>query len=91
MKQNAVSLLMDGYEHLNPDSKRLLLESLGSITFDQEAARSLRHNAQFLHSIEGIQSANDNGIQKAAENIMWNLTIGTKEILTNTTNKFVFV
>lgn len=83
LKQNAVSVLIDGYEHLNPDSKRLLLESLGSITFDHEAARLLRHNTQFLHSIEGIQTANDNGIQKAAENIMWNLTKGTKEVLRN--------
>ena len=77
LRQNAVSLLIDGYEHLNHHSKRLLLESLGSITFDREAARILRHNTRFLHSIEDIQTSKDDGIHKAAEKIIWNLTKGT--------------
>lgn len=76
MQQNAVTLLIDGYEHLNHHAKRLLLESFGSITFDHEAARILRHNTRFLHSIETIQTSNDDGIHKAAEKIIWNLTKG---------------
>jgi len=73
LKQNALTLFFEGYERFNHHSKRLVLESLGSITFDQEAARLLRHNPDFMKSIENIQSTSDNGIKKAAEKILWNI------------------
>jgi hypothetical protein len=61
---------------MHHQSKRLLLESLGSITFDKEAARLLRHNAQFIELIQDIQTTTDDGLNKAAEKIIWNLIKG---------------
>ncbi|CAF2529791.1 unnamed protein product [Rotaria sp. Silwood2] len=73
LKQNALSLLIDNYQHLNDQSKRLLLDSLGSITFDKEAASRLRENTQFINSVEIMRKSSNDGIKKAAEKIIWNL------------------
>ena len=79
LKQNALQLFIDGYEHFNHRSKRLILEALGSITFDKEAARLLRHNTKFIDSVRDIQATADVGLKKAAERIIWNLINGIGE------------
>ena len=71
---------MNNIRHINRTSQRLLLESLGSLTFDEEAAKVLRENTQFLDSVKEIQSSTDNGIRKAAEKIIWNLINGKRKI-----------
>ncbi len=71
-----MSLLINGYQHFNNRSKRLLLESLGSITFDEEAARLLREDTKFINSMKDMQTTTDDGINKAAEKIIWNLIKG---------------
>ncbi|CAF0925458.1 unnamed protein product [Adineta steineri] len=73
LKQNALPLLVNSCQHFNDQSKRLVLESLGSISFDVEAARLLRDNKQFIKSMEDMQKTTDDGIRKAAEKIVWNL------------------
>ena len=76
LKQNALPLLVNNCQQFNDRSKRLVLESIGSITFDDEAARVLRENEQFIKSIEDMQKSRDDGIRKAAEKILWNLIKG---------------
>ncbi len=76
LKQNALSLLMKNFQHFNDRSQRLILESLGSITFDAEAARLLRGDTQFISSVNNIQKTTNDGIKKAAEKIIWNLIEG---------------
>jgi len=76
LKQNALLLLTNSCQYLSNNSKRLLLESLGSISFDKEAAQLLRENTPFIISIEDMQKTTDHGIQKAAENIIWNVIKG---------------
>lgn len=76
LNQNALPLLINNIQHLHGTSQRLMLESLGSMTFDEEAARLLRENTQFLDSVKAIQSTAENGIRKAAEKIIWNLAEG---------------
>ena len=76
LKQNALSFLFDSCQQFSNRSKRLLLESIGSVTFDHEAARVLRDNAPFIRSVEKIQESSDDGIRKAAEKILWNLVQG---------------
>ncbi len=76
INQNALVLLTNSCQYLSGDSERLLLESLGSISFDKEAAQLLRENTQFINSVEDIQKTTDQGMQKAAENIIWNIIKG---------------
>jgi len=76
LKQNALSLLINNCQHFNDRSQRLILESLGSITFDAEAARLLRGDTQFISSVNDIQKTTNDGIKKAAEKIIWNLIEG---------------
>lgn len=76
LKQNALSLLIDNYEHFNYRTKRLVLEFLLSITFVEEAASLLRENKRFVNSMEHIEHTTQNGIKKAAEKILWNLKKG---------------
>jgi hypothetical protein len=71
-------------------SKRLLLESLGSITFDKEAARLLRHNTQFIDSIKDMQTTTDDGLNKAAEEIIWNLIKGRRKKKVSREKKRIF-
>ncbi|CAF1053487.1 unnamed protein product [Rotaria sp. Silwood1] len=80
LKQNALSLLINNYQHFNDRLKRLLLESIGSITFDEEAAGRLRDNIQFINSIENMQKSSDDGIKKAAEKIIWNLFTESEKV-----------
>jgi hypothetical protein len=63
---------------MNNKSQRLILESLGSMTFDAEAAQLLRENTKFLRSVKDIQGTTDDGIRKAAEKIIWNLIQGRR-------------
>lgn len=81
MKQNALPFLISSCQQFNHRSKRLLLESLGSITFDAEAARVLRDDERFVQSMEEMQKTADNGIQKAAEKILWNLSNGMTKLM----------
>ncbi len=78
LKQNALPLLINNIQHINNKSQRLILESLGSMTFDAEAAGLLRKNTQFLSSIKDIQDTMNDGIRKAAEKIIWNLIKGRR-------------
>lgn len=89
LKQNALPLLMNNIQHMNHTSQRLLLESLGSLTFDEEAARVLRENSQFLDSVKDIQNSMDNGIRKAAEKIIWNLINGKERKCTSVDHSFL--
>jgi len=76
LKQNALPLLVSSCQHFSDRSKRLVLDTLGSITFDEEAARVLRDNTEFIKSIEDMQKTSDDGIKKAADKILWNLIKG---------------
>ena len=76
MKQNALSLLINNSQYFNDKSKRLILESLGSMAFDAEAARLLRENTQFISSVENMKETANDGIKKAADKIIWNLIKG---------------
>jgi len=76
LKQNALSLLMKNCQHFNDRTQRLILESLGSMTFDHEAARLLRKDKQFISSVTDLQETTNVGIKKAAEKIIWNLIKG---------------
>ncbi len=76
LKQNALSLLINNCRRFNDRSQRLILESLGSMTFDAEAARLLRKDKQFISSVTDMQETKNNGIKKAAEKIIWNLIKG---------------
>ena len=78
LKQNALHLLVNHCQKLNDRSKRLVLESLGSITFDEEAARVLRTDDEIIKSIEDMQKDKNDGIRKAAEKILWNLLKGNR-------------
>ncbi|CAF2017157.1 unnamed protein product [Rotaria magnacalcarata] len=73
LKQNALYLLIDNYQTFNDRSKRLVLESLVSVTFIEGAARLLGENKNFINSIQNMQKTATEGIQKAAEKILWNL------------------
>lgn len=68
--------MINNIQRINGTSQRLMLESLGSMTFDEEAARLLRGNTEFIDSVKTIQNTTDNGIKKAAEKIIWNLIGG---------------
>jgi len=87
LKQNALPLLVSSCQHFSDRSKRLVLDTLGSITFDEEAARVLRDNTEFIKSIEDMQKTSDDGIKKAADKILWNLIKG---ITTNEKQNFYF-
>ncbi|CAF1412820.1 unnamed protein product [Adineta ricciae] len=88
LKQNALHLLVNHCQKLNDRSKRLVLESLGSITFDEEAARMLRGDEEVIKSIEDMQKDESDGIRKAAEKILWNLfKESEREKKTNTKKK----
>lgn len=76
LNQNALLLLTNSCQYLYGDTQRSLLESLGSISFDKQAAQLLRENKEFLNTVEDIQETTDKGIQKAAENILWNVIKG---------------
>jgi hypothetical protein len=78
LKQNALPLLINNYQYFHDKSQRLILESLGSMSFDTEAAKLLRTNTQFINSVENIQETASDGIKKAAEEIIWNLIKGIK-------------
>ena len=84
LKQNALSFLINSCQSFSDRSKRLLLESLGSMTFDQEAVRVLRPKTDFIQSLEHMQTTTDEGIKKAAEKIMWNLVKGIDQRRTTT-------
>ncbi|CAM4877483.1 unnamed protein product [Rotaria socialis] len=87
LKQNALYLLIDNYQTVNDRSKRLLLESLVSMTFIEDAARLLGENKNFVNSIQNMQKTATEGIQKAAEKILWNLQKGKPENIVQQTKK----
>ena len=87
LKQNALSFLINSCQYFSQRSKRLLLESLGSMTFDQEVVRVLRQKTDFIQSMEHMQVATDDGIKKAAEKIIWNLSKGIDRRRKSTTTR----
>ncbi len=91
LKQNALSLLINNSQYFNDKSKRLILESVGSMTFDSEAARLLRENTKFMDSVENMQQTTDVGIKKAADKIIWNLVKGLMMEGTKIINQSIFL
>lgn len=73
LRQHALPLLINNFQIFNNQSQRLILESIGSMTFYKESARLLRENKSFLNIVENKQQTKDDGIRKAADKIIWNL------------------
>ncbi|UJR21493.1 hypothetical protein I4U23_024577 [Adineta vaga] len=54
IKQNALPFLIESSHKLTGLAKQFILESLWTLSFDQQLSQQLRDNSQFIHSLQSI-------------------------------------
>ncbi|CAF3697610.1 unnamed protein product [Rotaria sp. Silwood1] len=78
LKQNGLPFLLDCAHDFIDVKLKLLLETLWSLSFSQDAAVALRSNTELIQRIENVsQTAHDEAMKKASEGLTWKLVKGT--------------